>query len=625
VTEAQLFERFSTSGPVLSIRVCRDQITKQSLGYAYVNFQQPADAERALDTMNFDNLSGRPMRIMWSQRDPALRKSGVGNVFIKNLDKSIDNKALYDTFSTFGNILSCKIMNDDKGESKGYGFVHFETQEAADKAIENVNNMLLNDKKVFVGKFLSKSQRVESEGGPRRKFTNVFVKNFGENFNDDQSFKEFFEKYGDITSACIAKTEDQKSKGFGFVNFKDYEAAERAVDDLNESILSDGKKLTVTAFQKKNERLSDLKKKYEEEKRERLSKYQGVNLYVKNLDDKVDDEKLRKEFAPFGTITSAKVMSENGRSRGFGFVCFSAPEEATKAVTEMNSRIIGSKPLYVALAQRKEDRKTHLTNQYMQRIANLRMHTQQINPMYSTTAGAQPGIYMQPNIQNAARIYSTPMYQPVRPTPRWAPSQTRAPSQTGGQSGAANTAAYQPYQVMSGQSSQGQPRARMSFQNPQAGGSMMRPQRMQYAPQQYSVRPMNGSAMQQQTAPVQAQQQRVAPTGPQQRYGAQQMRPQMMVPQGGAGAAQAITVPGQEPLTTEVLAAAPPQEQKQMLGERLYPLISQIYPEWAGKITGMLLEIDNAELLHMLDSRDSLKDKVEEAVAVLKAHQPKTA
>ncbi|XP_044540182.1 polyadenylate-binding protein 4-like, partial [Gracilinanus agilis] len=133
-----------------------------------------------------------------------------------------------------------------------------------------------------------------------------------------------------------------------------------------------GKMVFVGRVQKKVECQAELKRKFEQLKQERISRYQGVNLYIKNLDDTTDDEKLRKEFSPFGSITSAKVMLEDGRSKGFGFVCFSSPDEATKAVTEMNGGIVGSKPLYVALAQRKEERKAHLTNQYMQRIAGMR-------------------------------------------------------------------------------------------------------------------------------------------------------------------------------------------------------------------------------------------------------------
>jgi polyadenylate-binding protein len=87
----------------------------------------------------------------------------------------------------------------------------------------------------------------------------------------------------------------------------------------------------------------------------------------------------------------------------------------------------------------------------------------------------------------------------------------------------------------------------------------------------------------------------------------------------------AVLIQGQEPLTASMLAAAPPQEQKQMLGERLFPLIQRMYPELSGKITGMLLEIDNSELLHMLEHHESLKGKVDEAVAVLQAHQTKPA
>lgn len=84
-------------------------VLKVFLYYYYYFLNLCILAECALDTMNYDVIKGRPIRIMWSQRDPGLRKSGVGNIFIKNMDESIDNKALYDTFSAFGNILSCKV------------------------------------------------------------------------------------------------------------------------------------------------------------------------------------------------------------------------------------------------------------------------------------------------------------------------------------------------------------------------------------------------------------------------------------------------------------------------------------------------------------------------------------
>merc|ERR1712100_320697 len=105
--------------------------------------------------------------------------------------------------------------------------------------------------------------------------------------------------------------------------------------------------------------------------------------------------------------------------------------------------------------------------------------------------------------------------------------------------------------------------------------------------------------------------------------GMQQMPGMMGGPQGKGMPQQQTQQPQQQannpnaPLTAAALAAAAPGMQKQMLGEKLFPSVARHQPELAGKITGMMLEMDNSELLILLESDSQLKAKVDEALRVL--------
>jgi polyadenylate-binding protein len=615
VSEGLLFEVFNALGPVSSIRVCRDAVTRRSLGYAYVNFHQMADAERALDTMNFSEIQGKPCRIMWSQRDPSLRRSGVGNIFVKNLNETIDNKQLYDTFSLFGNILSCKVVTDKAtGTSKGYGYVHYESGESARAAIEKLDGMLIDGQEVQVGEFMARTVRPGQND-----FTNLYVKNIPYEW-DDAKLHDEFAKFGEVVSAVISQgpasnreavkvkkenesqksegktsdneaskeegEDDQVSLGFGFVNFTEHESAVAAVEALNgtevETIV-DGEtvkqELFVGRAQKKNERERELRAKFEAEKMDRISKFQGVNLYVKNLDESITDNMIRDAFAEMGTITSARVMMDlkTGRSKGFGFVCYSTPEEATRAVNEMNGKIMANKPIFVALAQRKEVRRAQLEAQHARGVPGQMMGRGMGGPMY-------PGMQ--------------PMYRP-------------------GPGGSMQPAYPMMPQMMGGRGPAGRGGFPMMQQPPGRGAGYPMPG--------YQGMPGRGAG-----GRMPGRGGRGAGRGPQQpgqpgiKFN-QQVRnagmPQAPMPQQAPAPQQAVPVPApHEPLTAAALASASPEMQKNMIGERLYPLIHQSQPELAGKITGMLLEMDNSELLHLLESPDALTGKIDEAIQVLEAH-----
>ncbi|URD95043.1 Polyadenylate-binding protein [Musa troglodytarum] len=586
VTDAQLYDVFSQIGAVVSVRVCRDMNTRFSLGYAYVNYNDAADAARALEVLNFMPLNGKTIRIMHSNRDPSTRRSGAANIFIKNLDKCIDNKALYDTFSAFGNILSCKVATDASGQSKGYGFVQFEQDDAAQNAIENLNGMLLNDKKVFVGPFIRKQER--ENAASNTKFSNVFVKNLSESTTED-TLQEVFGEFGKITSCIVMRGEDGKSKCFGFVNFENPDEAAEAVEELNGKKFDD-KEWYVGRAQKKSEREQELKEKFEQSKQESSEKLEGVNLYLKNLDDNIGDDNLRELFSGFGAIASCKVVRDkNGVSKGSGFVVFQSPEDASRALLEMNGKMIGNKPLYVALAQRKEDRRARLQAQFSQ-----------MRP-----------VVMPPSV--APRV---PLYPPGAP-------------------GLGQQLFYgQPPALVPPQPGFGFPQPLVTGMRPGAAPFpnffMPMAQQGQQAQRPGGRRAGAGPLQQTQQHPMQMIQQQMLPRGGRPyRYPPGRGMPEVGNPEGmfstpydmggmpARHAGMSRPVPVGE--LTSALANATPEQQRMMLGENLYPLVDQLEHGYAAKVTGMLLEMDQNEVLHLLESPEALQTKVAEAMGVLRS------
>lgn len=363
VTEQILFKHFGGETFVTSTKICRDMTTKRSLGYGYVNFRTVEDARMTLEQYNYSVILDRPCRIMWSVRDPTKRKDNRGNLYIKNIDKSVDARTIYHAFFQFGEILSFKIVTDDFGNSKGYGFIHFSSEEEAQYVMEKVNGLSFKGKDIVVCPFIPKKDRSESGKGPQ--FNNLFVKNFVNDFTEEELLKKF-SQYGEINSSFVPKDEENKLKGFAFICFSKPECASQAVEALNNLTLKDGSKLYVRRGMKKNERAQELLRLKEDRKRERYAEMKNSNLYVKNLPENATEETLQELFAKFGNITSCRIMKdEHGNSKKFGFVCFETQEQASKALS-LNNSIIDNKAIYVAIAQSKDERRYQLAVRFSQ-------------------------------------------------------------------------------------------------------------------------------------------------------------------------------------------------------------------------------------------------------------------
>ncbi|CAN8259109.1 unnamed protein product [Cochlearia groenlandica] len=370
VTEDDLISKFSLTVPVVSVHLCRNSVTGKSMCYAYVNFDSPFTASNAMACLNHTDLKGKSMRIMWSQRDVAYRRrSGFGNLFVKNLSSSITSICLERMFRPFGAILSCKVA-EENGHSKGFGFVQFDTEQSAVAARCALHGSLVDGKKLFVAKFVNKNERAAMSGN--QDFTNVYVKNLAEYVTEDVLHR-LFSQYGTVSSVVVMRDCMGRSRGFGFVNYCLPENAKKAVESLNGYQQLGSKSLFVGRALRKAERMEMLKGKHRDNF---VAKFDmgWSDLFVKNLSESIDETRLRKIFGRYGEIVTAKVVrDENGKSKGFGFVGFSNLEESKQAKRLLNGFSVDGKSLVVRVAESKEDRFKRM-QQYFQ--AQPRHYTQ---------------------------------------------------------------------------------------------------------------------------------------------------------------------------------------------------------------------------------------------------------
>lgn len=164
-TEAILWELFTQAGPVVNVHMPKDRITGNHQGYGFVEFASEEDADYAIKIMNMIKLYGKPLRANKASAHQKNQDIGA-NIFIGNLDPDVDEKLLYDTFSSFGTILQTpKIMRDySSNNSRGYAFINYASFEASDAVIESMNGQYFSNRPVTVSYAFKKDSKGERHG-----------------------------------------------------------------------------------------------------------------------------------------------------------------------------------------------------------------------------------------------------------------------------------------------------------------------------------------------------------------------------------------------------------------------------------------------------------------------------
>jgi len=316
----------------------------RSKGCGIVEFATVDGARRAVLTLNDTELHGRQIFVREDREEGfggrSESRGGGGQaassedatnaqsrrVYVGNIPWDVAWQDLKDHMRQAGEVLFAEVLKNPDGRSKGCGIVEFSEPSEAKEAISLLNDSELNGRMIFVREDrenANASAMHDSEGDAaptNNSVTSVYVGNVSFECSW-QDLKDHMRQAGNVDQANILHFEDGRSKGCAIVTYQKPHDAQRAIRELQNSMLHD-------------------RPIFIREDREQASQFhttQPLQLFVGNLSYDTNWRDLKHHFRQCGEVERAEVMEgPDGRKRGYGTVRFYRSRDAQSAIRRLN-------------------------------------------------------------------------------------------------------------------------------------------------------------------------------------------------------------------------------------------------------------------------------------------------
>ncbi|XP_059621848.1 ELAV-like protein 3 isoform X6 [Phlebotomus argentipes] len=305
MTQEEMRSLFASIGELESCKLIRDKVTGQSLGYGFVNYQKPEDAEKAINTLNGLRLQNKIIKVSFAR--PSSESIKGANLYVSGLPKSMTQPELEALFSPYGRIITSRILCDNitvqqfvagelpnaSGTSKGVGFIRFDQRHEAERAIQELN------------------------GKVPKGCTEAITVKFANNPSNNAK----------ALPPLAAYLTPQATRRFaGALPAGRFRYSPLAGDLLANTILP-GNAMTGS----------------------------GWCIFVYNLAPETEENVLWQLFGPFGAVQSVKVIRDlqTNKCKGFGFVTMTNYDEAVVAIQSLNGYTLGNRVLQVSFKTNK--------------------------------------------------------------------------------------------------------------------------------------------------------------------------------------------------------------------------------------------------------------------------------